>query len=413
VLLTFVSIALALGFQYGIAPFLVDSSYTGWLRDGWLDGCEEYQFDEALQESCAGIYAVYRVGFATTLFFVLAAIAVLCKPTANREAWPAKYVLWVFLCAAMIFIPNEPLFSKVYLNIARVGAILFVGLQQLIIVDMAYDWNESWVAKADAAEAEEIGSGKKWLYAILASCAILFTVSIVSIILIIINFTGCPTNDAFVAITLVLGVAITLAQLTGQEGSLLASASVFTWAVFLCYTAVTKNPDAECNPKLGEPDNISIVLGICVTMISLCWTGWSYTAEDKMNWSEDDGAEEPLVDSGNKKEEREVTGIVTGGNYGNEGEEESPATVDADEAAMSDPKRLSNSWKLNIILATIACWQSMVLTNFGEISADGTAANPQVGRAGMWVIISSQWLALSLYLWTLVAPKLLPGREFG
>jgi hypothetical protein len=412
VLLTFVSIALALGFQYGIAPFLVESSYTGWLRDGWLDGCEKYD-DEDLQKSCAGIYAVYRVGFATTLFFVLAAIAVLFKPTANREAWPAKYVLWVFLCAGTIFIPNDPLFSDIYLNIARIGAIVFVGLQQLVIIDMAYDWNESWVGKADAAEADEEGSGKKWLYAILASCAILFTVSIVSIILIIIHFTGCETNNAFIAITLVLGVAITLAQLTGQEGSLLASACVFTWAVFLCYTAVTKNPDAECNPKLGEPDNISIVLGITVTMISLCWTGWSYTAEDKMTWSENSGADEPLVDSGSKKEETKVTGIVTGGDYGTDAEEESPATADGDEAAMSDPKRLSNSWKLNIILATIACWQSMVLTNFGEISADGTAANPQVGRAGMWVIISSQWLALSLYLWTLVAPRLMPNREFG
>jgi hypothetical protein len=410
VLLTFVSIALALGFQYGIAPFLVESDYTGFLRDNWLDGCEKFDGEE-LQKSCAGIHAVYRVGFATTLFFVLAAIAVLLKPTANREAWPAKYVLWVFLCAAMIFIPNEPLFSDIYLNIARIGAILFVSLQQLIIIDMAYDWNESWVGKADAAEAEEQGSGKKWLYAILVSCGILFTISIVSIIFIIIHFTGCPTNDWFIALTLVLGVAITLAQLTGEEGSLLASASVFTWAVFLCYTAVSKNPDAGCNPKLGEPDNISIVLGITVTMISLCWTGWSYTAEDKMNWSEHDGADEPLVDS--KKEEAKVTGIVTGGDYGTDADEEGAATADADEAAMSDPKRLSNSWKLNIILATIACWQSMVLTNFGEISADGTAANPQVGRAGMWVIISSQWLALTLYLWTLVAPRLITGRDFG
>jgi hypothetical protein len=411
----FFSIALSIGFQYGVAPPVVESSYTGWLRDNWLDGCEEYSGDEDLQNSCAGIYAVYRVGFATTLFFVLAAIAVLFKPTANREAWPAKYVLWVFLCAAMVFVPNDPLFTDIYLNIARAGAIVFVCLQQLVIIDMAYDWNESWVAKADAAEAEEQGSGKKWLYAILASCAILFTISIVSIVLILIHFTGCETNNAFIAITLVLGVTITLAQLTGEEGSLLASACVFTWAVFLCYTAVTKNPDAQCNPKLGEPDNISVVLGIIVTMISLCWTGWSYTAEDKMTTST--GANEPLVDSSKTKEEgaaKVVTGIVTGGeNYGTDGDEEPPAATDADEAAMSDPKRLSNSWKLNIILATIACWQSMVLTNFGQISADGTAANPQVGKAGMWVIISSQWLALCLYIWTLVAPRLLPGREFS
>jgi hypothetical protein len=410
----FFSIALSIAFQYGVAPAIVKNDFTGFIRDGWLDGCEQYADGEALQESCAGIYAVFRIGFATTLFFVLAATAVMFKPTANREAWPAKYILWVFLCGATVFIPNEPLFADIFLNIARIGAIMFICVQQLVILDLAYDWNESWVSKSNAAEAEEIDSGKKWLGAILASCGILFATATASIILIAVNFSGCGTNNAFIAITILLGILITAAQLAGDEGSLLSSACVFTWAVFLCYTAVTKNPDEQCNPKLGEPDNISITLGIVVTLISLSWTGWSFTAEDKL--TSKNSLETPLVGKKSDKDDK-VTGIVTGGDYGTHADEESPETkeepVEAGEAAMNDPVRLSNSWKLNVILAAVACWQSMVLTNFGGISADGTAANPQVGRAGMWVVISSQWLALSLYLWTLVAPRLFPNRDFS
>jgi hypothetical protein len=273
----------------------------------------------------------------------------------------------------------------------------------------AYDWNESWVGKSNAAEAEETGSGKNWLYAILISCAILFTVSIVSIICIFVYFTGCQTNNAFITVTLILCIAITAAQLSGEEGSLLASASVCTWAIFLCYTAVSKNPDGECNPRMGEPDNLSIVLGIAVTIMSLGWTGWSYTAEDKLTIKSDVVDEDtPLVD---ETGEKKVTGIVTG-TPANDDEAPDEAS-DGDDKATNDPKRLSNSWKLNVILATIACWMSMILTNFGQIAADGNAANPQVGRAGMWVVIASQWLALSLYLWTLVAPRLLPNREFS
>ena len=97
VLLLFLALGLALVFQYYVGPLIIDSDqYTGFLSDRWLDGCSEYE--GAFLEECAGNMGVFRVAAATTLFFVLAGIAAACKPTANREAWPAKYVLFVFIC---------------------------------------------------------------------------------------------------------------------------------------------------------------------------------------------------------------------------------------------------------------------------------------------------------------------------
>jgi len=55
----------------------------------------------------------------------------------------------------------------------------------------------------------------------------------------------------------------------------------------------------------------------------------------------------------------------------------------------------------------------MSLTSWGEIVGDGTAANASVGRVGMWIVISSQWFVLTLYLWTLMAPRLFPDRDFS
>jgi hypothetical protein len=49
--------------------------------------------------------------------------------------------------------------------------------------------------------------------------------------------------------------------------------------------AVSKNPNQECNPQLGEDNIIGIVLGVGLTTISLAWTGWSETAEAKINGS--------------------------------------------------------------------------------------------------------------------------------
>ena len=51
----------------------------------------------------------------------------------------------------------------------------------------------------------------------------------------------------------------------------------------LWLTAVSKNPNGECNPQLGEDNIVGIVLGVGLTTISLAWTGWSSTAEAKIN----------------------------------------------------------------------------------------------------------------------------------
>ena len=114
---------------------------------------------------------------ASFLFFILFGLAVYCRPTANREAWSAKYFLFLCLCIGTIFISNVPLFIPIYLNVARVGGFAFNIFQQIILVDVAYNWNKSWLAKSEKAEVDEgERKGKKWLGlgAILAACAILY-----------------------------------------------------------------------------------------------------------------------------------------------------------------------------------------------------------------------------------------------
>lgn len=128
VLLLVVGIILSLAFQYGLAPFIHDWSVVdNFVKDAWTgSACQEYENQEAWLKACMGNHGNYRVAFATTTFFFLAAIAAYCKPTANRMAWPAKYVLFVLLAAGMAVVPNEPLFSPVYLNIARGGWLLIL-----------------------------------------------------------------------------------------------------------------------------------------------------------------------------------------------------------------------------------------------------------------------------------------------
>jgi serine incorporator 1/3 len=189
----------------------------------------------------------------------------------------------------------------------------------------------------------------------------------------------------------------------------------------LGYNAVSKNPNATCNPRLGELSPLRITFGLAVTLLSLAWTGWSYTAADK--WSNTTAAPDPNPDveaddapnDGRKK----VTGVVVSGAATNDTDGTSYGAVVEDDDSKNDKAngasaaKSNDAWKLNVALAAMSCWSAMVLTEWGQIQSNGTVANPTLGLVSMWVIIGSQWFFLSLYIWTLVAPRLFPNRDFS
>ena len=112
----------------------------------------------------------------------------------------------------------------------------------------------------------------------------------------------------------------------------------------------------------------------------------------------------PIEDG--KPENTKVTGLVAN-DYGTGGVTEDEPTEE------EIPHNFSNSWKLNFVLATVSCWFAMALTGWGSIQSGGNVVDPLVGKTNMWIIIGTQWLALGLYLWTLVAPRIFPDRDFS
>eukprot|EP01082_Thalassiosira_pseudonana_P011815 g10325.t1 g10325 contig4:1649201-1650689(-) len=423
VLLLALSVVVALIFQYAVAPQMQPDQTAAnapkigeYLVNAWTDGCA-YENNPDLVQVCSGNSGVYRASSAAFAFFCIFGVAAKCRPTANREAWPAKYVLFLFLCIGSVFISNDPLFIPIYLNVARTGSAMFTLFQQLILVDIAFNWNESWLAKADQAEIDEgAGNGRKWLAAILASCAILYIGSIAGIIIMYVVFGGCSTNDAFISITLVMSVICTVVQLTKSEtGSLLTSAFMTMYATYLCGTAVSKNPNSQCNPKLGETSTGTIIIGLLLAAMSLLWTGWSYTADKRVGGRQEEAAAAaPSEGDEEKIATTKVGGVVLNNDtYGAADVPTAESTNEDDHDAVSDPSSFNNSWKLNAILALVSCWYAMALTGWGTVEKRGNIANPDVGEVSMWMLIVSQWIAMLLYLWTLIAPLMCPHRDFS
>jgi hypothetical protein len=207
------------------------------------------------------------------------------RPVRSGSLWPAKYSLFFVLILVSIFIPNEPLFNGwVYYSIFRTGAVCFIVLQQIILIDIAYNWNEAWLDRANECDMIVWGSGIKWLRAIVTVCIILYSASISGIIMLYHYFTssGCVENNIVITLTWLGIVSVTVLQLYTAEGSLLTSAVVSTYFTYLAFSIVAKNPKGECNPSLGKSDTWGITVGLSLTMISLGWTGYSWTAEERL-----------------------------------------------------------------------------------------------------------------------------------
>jgi len=88
VLLLAFSVVVALAYQYALAPNYDKLSWQ-YLSDAWTSGCENVE-NEELVAVCSGNAGVYRAASAAFVFFFIFGIAAKCRPTSNREAWPAK-----------------------------------------------------------------------------------------------------------------------------------------------------------------------------------------------------------------------------------------------------------------------------------------------------------------------------------
>jgi len=426
VLLLSLAASAALTFQYYVAPSLL--SENGWwyalkvipgfgkrIHSSWIMNCDQYEKDLYVQ--CVGNSGVYRPMFLSTVFFLVAAVATKFNSKTNSLAWPSKYAAFFFFLIVTMIIPNGPIFDDLYLHVSRAGALIFILVQQVILIDLAYNWNERWLEKSNRNNVAEWGSGNKWLLAILAMCITLYSIAFTGIGLLYKYFSGCPGNTTIITLSLIGIFIITGIQLSGSEGSLLTSAVISLYSAYLAYASVSKNPNAICNPTIGKDDTFGIVFGLILTVVSLGWTGWSWTAEERLI-AENVTVPEAVPPSNSNSQDLSKTDLDMPFLDPNE----SPATgivIESDEIEDISSDCGNSLWKLNVVLSLISCWVAASLTGWGSIQGgignEGahTAANPQVGEMNMIMITISQWIALLLYIWTLIAPKLYPDRDFS
>jgi hypothetical protein len=239
--------------------------------DSWEDGCPS---DGDFEKSCKANSAVLRVSCALTVLFGLQLIGTFFFTRFYDMFWIIKFCGLIALVIGFFFGSSSSFGLDGYAWFARITGFFFLILQQVILLDVAYSWNERWLAYAGGPDGEKNGN---WLVGIIVISLLLFAGAYSAIGVMFWQYGHCQDSTVIIGLTLALTVVMTLIQLFfSDEGSILTSAIMTAYATYICYSAVTLNPSAECNYALDTGyQTLSTVIGLALTAISLLWTTYN------------------------------------------------------------------------------------------------------------------------------------------
>nr|CAG4643250.1 EOG090X07ET [Ilyocryptus agilis] len=380
-----------------------------------------------------GYHAVYRLCFGMTLFFVFMALIMIGvrnskDPRAGIQNgfWSIKYLILIGTIIGAFFIPEDAngTFGTTWMVFGLIGGFLFILIQLVLLVDFAHRWAESWVEKY-----EETNS-KGWYCALLFSTFLSYGLCIAAVVLFFVYYTtsdDCALNKFFISFNLILCFAVSAISIMPKvqehqpRSGLLQASVVSLYTLYLTWSAMSNQPNLKCKPNFSDMINggsgahtstttghdddddddderagtfdaesiVGLVIWFCCVLYSSIRTA-------------SNGQTERLIGS-----DKVLAKDEDGGNGSDVHQVESGGKVwdnEADSVAYS-------WWFFHSMFALATLYVMMTLTNWYNPASN--LATLSSNMASVWVKIISSWLCLALYLWSLVAPILLPDRDFS
>jgi serine incorporator 1/3 len=211
----------------------------------WTNGCTSGYFD-----SCKSSSAVLRFSMALSALFFVQLVGTTFFTKFYDYMWFFKFLLFSGLVVLFYFLDAGVFNLGGYAWYARIAAFFYLILQQIILIDFTYAWNEKWVKWSE--DDSEHGYGKAWLVFLVIISFILIGGSCSVLGILYWQFRQCGDSTAIITLTVLLSFIATVVQLFISEvGSILTSSIIIAYATYICYSAVTLNPEPYCNPTLS------------------------------------------------------------------------------------------------------------------------------------------------------------------
>ncbi|KAL5364166.1 membrane protein TMS1 [Aspergillus floccosus] len=389
-------------------------------------------------KECHGWVAVHRINFGLGLFHLVLALLLLgvksskdSRSVLQNGFWGPKIILWIAFVVVSFFIP-EPFFFVYGHYISFICAMLFLLLGLILLVDLAHSWAEMCLQKIEDQDS------RVWRGLLIGSTLGMYLASLVMTILMYIFFArgDCAMNQAAITINLVVFLIISfvsvqpVVQESNPRAGLAQAAMVTAYCTYLTMSAVSMEPDdKQCNPLIRSRGTrtASIVLGAIVTMATIAYTttraatqGIALGSKGGHNYSQlgsEDNEHGLVTQQPTSRREMRAEALraaVASGSLPASALDDSDDESD-DELDTKDDERGSTQYNyslFHVIFFLATTWVATLLTqNLDPNTVDDFAP---VGRTywASWVKIISAWVCYAIYLWTLIAPVLLPDR-FG
>jgi len=318
--------------------------------------------------ACLGNQAVYRLSWSSFFFFMLMSIFTVFVIQVHYKFYLIKFIVLAASCIGFFFLPDS--FFDVWQEICRVLSFFFLVLQLIILIDFANDLHE-YLINPTGEENGEMPCSAKAAY--LGLCLAGWGAAIAGCVCMFIYLGDCPLNKFFIAMTLIFGSVTTLLSVIGKfNKGLLVPSVIFAYGTFICWQAISSNPNTDCNALAegtGSSNLGGLIIGMIIIIISLV-----YACNSAAN------AAPTLCTFGVPSKE-------------------------------ADPDQ--KNYFFHFVMAMGCMYMAMILTNWGKSTGSDSNTNTGISTESMWIKISSQWLAYLLYLWSLVAPVLFPDRDFN
>lgn len=386
-------------------------------------------------KECHGWVAVHRINFGLGLFHLLLALLLLGVRTSkdSRAAlqngfWGPKIIFWIGFVVMSFFIPES--FFLIYGHyIAFIAAMLFLLLGLILLVDLAHSWAELCLEKIEDSDS------RLWRGLLIGSTLGMYTASIVMTILMYIFFakSGCSMNQAAISINLAAMIIVSFVSVQpaiqefNSRAGLAQAAMVAVYCTYLTMSAVSMEPDdRQCNPLIRARGTrtATIILGAAVTMATIAYTttraatqGIALGSKGGNNYSplgSEDNDHGLVTQQPSSRREMRIEALRAAVNSGS-----LPASAldesddEDDEYDTKDDERGSTQYNyslFHVIFFLATTWVATLLTQNLDLETEGDFA--AVGRTywASWVKIISAWVCYAIYLWSLLAPTLMPDR---
>jgi hypothetical protein len=371
-----------------------------------------------------GEQAVFRLSLGNFMLFSGAAIVMAFPaPVRFKDDWRDVYIhhggylvkalLWLVCNIVPFFFSNGVV--TVYAAISKVVSPLFLAIQTLIIIDATHTWNDAWVSEGDEDD--------RYLYALLIATVGSYAGTLTIIILSYVWFSpsdstiDCSFNMSLVTIGLIACMVLSLLTLhpkvrdANPGASVFVSSSISLYVAYLGFSALQSEPrDYECNmlgQRLNAASGTTLAMGMVLTLASTIWAAFRAGSNTHTFSTE----EELLLDEVETTVDTEMTSAGAdslsppGGDFSMSRGASDHNIKNADRDLVT-----YNYVQFYMMFALASMYTGMLMTGWGS----GTIQKDMidVGWTSVYVKAAAQWMAAGLYIWTLIAPVILPDRVF-